>query len=159
MSEQHTESYVVGISAVTNNADEMAGKGCIPALWERFASEKIGEQIPNRVSAPGTPHTAVLYTDMESDETGDYRIVIGAFVNDPGTVPEGMTAHTIPAGQFERFTTRRGPFVEVVPEAWHKIWNNKALKARQAYTGDLELYDERSADPQNAEVDILIGIK
>ena len=79
--------YVVGISADTNNADEMAGRGKIPALWQRFYEEGIGDRIPNRVAPQGV---AVLYTDIESDENGPYRIIIGALVKDPVDVPEGM---------------------------------------------------------------------
>ncbi|MEQ9365137.1 MAG: effector binding domain-containing protein [Leptospirales bacterium] len=155
------ESYVVGISAITTNAAEMAGGdgAKIPGLWQSFLAENIAAQIPNRVSQPGTPHTAVLYTDIETDETGPYRIIIGALVKDLGAIPEGMTGRAVPAGDFEAITSRRGPLVEVTVEAWQKIWADSALKQRRSYAGDLELYDERSADPHNAELDILIGVK
>ncbi|MCR9143853.1 MAG: effector binding domain-containing protein [bacterium] len=146
---------------MTTNAEEMSGgeSARIPGLWQRFFAENIATQIPNRLSGPDAPYIAVLYTDMESDETGPYRIVIGALVNDLSQIPEGMTGHTVPAGEFERITTPRGPIVPITIETWQKIWGDAELKQRRSYTGDLELYDERSRNPEDAQLDILIGVR
>lgn len=161
MLQKLNEMYVVGISAVTNNADEMAGGDLarIPGLWQRFFAENIGAQIPNRITAENAPGIATLYTDIESDEAGPYRIIIGALVNDLSTIPDGMEGRVVPAGNFEKITTPRGPLVEVTIGTWQKIWGDAELKKRRRYSGDLEMYDERSADPANAELDILISVR
>lgn len=152
------ETYVVGISERTTNADELAGgdRARIPGLWQRFFAENVADRIPNRLVIG---QTAVLYTDYESDETGPYRIVIGAIVRDLSEIPPGMVGRTAPAGDYEKITTARGPLVEVTVATWQNIWNDAELRARRRFQGDLEIYDERSVDPANAELDILIGLK
>lgn len=156
MKTQVADTHVVGIAVETRNADEISGNGRIPALWQRFFAEGVAARIPNRLNPEGV---AVLYTDMESDETGSYRIIIGAIVRDLSQIPEGMIGRTAPAGVYQKFTSARGPLHSVVPALWHKIWQDAELKARRAFTGELELYDERASQPDNAELDILISLK
>ena len=49
----------------------------------------------------------------------------------------------------------------IVVEAWQKIWqmSDSELGGVRSYIADFEIYDERAFDPQNAVVDIYIGIK
>lgn len=65
---------IVGISARTNNAQEIAGKGIIPQQWQKFFKEGILEKIPNKAS----PTIYAVYTDYESDRNGEYTFLIGA---------------------------------------------------------------------------------
>lgn len=163
-SETHPERHVVGISAVTTNAAEMQGGDAarIPALWQRFMTEDVLAQIPNRLNSdgrPDAPRMVALYTDLASDEHGEYRIVLGALVKDLSEIPDGMVGRSVPAGVYERFTSERGPIAAVTVAAWQRVWGNSALKARRKYAGDLELYDERSANPEDAQIDLLIGVR
>jgi predicted transcriptional regulator YdeE len=101
------------------------------------------------------------YTDYASDANGDYTLVLGAQVR-PGTqAPAGMIAQAVPAGQYAVFTSERGPVAKVVVETWMRIWAYYQLPANghRAYRADFEVYDERAADPNNAQVDIYIGLK
>ncbi len=148
---------VIGIAARTNNAKEAGPDGVIPKLWARVMQEHVLDHIPNKTN----PDLYAVYTDYASDANGDYTLVIGAKVR-PGTnVPEGMTAKTVPAGQYAAFTSERGPVAKVVVETWLRIWSYYQLPANgeRAYRADFEFYDERAADPNNAQVDIYIGVE
>ncbi len=147
---------VIGIDARTRNHDEVLGKGKIPALWKRFLTENIAAKIPNQTE-PGK--IVVVYTDIETDETGPYRIIIGAPVKNLEKIPAGMTGHSIPPAQYIKFTTVRGSLKTIGIRAWQAIWADKALKKRRAYKSDLEIYDGRSRDPANAQFDIFVGVK
>ena len=148
---------VVGISARTTNAKEMSGQGVIGKQWERLMKENLLSKIPNRSDA----NTIALYTDYENDANGAYTVILGAKVSSAEDVPTGMVAVKVPAGKYTVFTSGRGPVGKVVPETWSRIWTSakSALGGARTYKTDFELYDQRSADPQNAQVDIYVGIK
>ena len=148
---------VIGIAARTNNAKESGPEGAIPKLWQRVMREHVLDHIPDTTE----PNLCAVYTHYASDANGDYTLVLGAKVRSGTKAPEGMVASAIPAGQYAVFTSDRGPVAKVVVEAWLRIWSYYQLPAndRRAYGADFELYDERAADPNNAQVDIYIGVK
>ena len=148
---------VVGISARTTNAQERSGRGVVGKMWQRFISEQLLEKIPDRADSS----ILALYTNYDSDANGAYTFVIGAKVTSAGKIPSGMIAVKVPAGKYRVLTTDRGPTVQVVPEAWARIWSlsKSQLGGERAYKTDFELYGPRAADPQNAEVQIYVGIK
>lgn len=150
------EMFIIGISEVTKNQDEMSGSGKIGGLWNRFFAEGIIEKIPNKKEPA---NILAVYTDYESDETGKYRILIGAEVKDPNTVPDGMTLRKIPKGNYTKFTSETGSIGEVAVAVWQKIWSSSELKSKRAFQSDFELYDQRSANPNAAQIDVFIGIK
>ncbi len=148
---------VIGISARTTNMDEMGPNGVIPRLWQRLMTEKLLDQIPNRIDAD----TIAVYTEYASDENGAYTFVLGARVK-PGTVaPEGMRSLHVPAAEYLVFPTDRGPVEKVVPSAWQSIW--KAFPAdgpvQRAFQADFELYGKAATDPKNSQVFLYIGAK
>jgi predicted transcriptional regulator YdeE len=148
---------VVGISTRTTNAKEMSGKGVIPKQWDRFMKERLLSKIPNKVDS----NILVVNTDYESDANGAYTYIIGARVSSADDVPPGMVAKKVPAGRYAVFTSEKGIVGKVVPETWRGIWAvpKSAPGGNRAYQADFEVYDQRAADPQNAQVDIYIGIK
>lgn len=103
---------------------------------------------------------AVLYTDFESDDRGPYTTLIGALVAEvPTELPDGLLARSTPAGQYQRFTSSRGPLAQTTMALWQQIWKDDELRTRRSFAGDLELYDERAQDPTNAQFDVLIALK
>ena len=78
-----------------------------------------------------------------------------------GTVPPaGMAVKRVPAGQYGVLTSEKGPLPKVVPEVWRKLWKlEDSGKLKRAYQTDFEIYDQRAQDPQNAQVDIYVGLK
>jgi predicted transcriptional regulator YdeE len=149
---------VIGIEARTNNAREMTPDGVIPKQWGRFFKESILEKIPNRTDAD----ILAIYTDYASDRKGDYTFILGARVSDAAVVPPGMVGKRILRARYAVLTTESGPVGKVVSEAWQEIWrleDHSGLGGRRAYRTDFEVYDQRSRDPQNSQVDIYVGIE
>lgn len=149
---------LIGISIRTNNQteiDPLAGKifGCI----QRYFHQALFEKIPHR-KKPGT--TLCVYTDYESDQTGDYTYFIGEEVDSFEGCPAEFATHTIPAQNYVKFTNGPAPMPEVVRKPWFEIWhmNEDQLGGTRLYKADFEVYDERAADHQNIVLDIFIGI-
>ncbi|HEY5174078.1 MAG TPA: GyrI-like domain-containing protein [Terriglobales bacterium] len=148
---------VVGITTRTNNANEGGPDGTIPKLWQRVMQERVLDRVSDKTD----PNLYAVYSDYASDANGDYTLVLGAKVR-PETKPTaGMISKSVPAGRYAVFTSERGPVAKVVVETWMRIWTYYELPAngQRAYRADFELYDERAADPNSAQVDIYIGVK
>jgi predicted transcriptional regulator YdeE len=155
---EEKEFSVIGIEARTNNAKEMSPDGVIPKQWGRFFKEGISEKIPNKVD----PTIFAVYTGYASDRNGDYDFVIGCKVSDVSTVPPGMVVKKVPKGRYAVVSTAKGPVEKIVPQAWQQIWSledKSQLGGLRAYKADFEVYDQRSQNPQDSQVDIYVGIK
>jgi predicted transcriptional regulator YdeE len=154
---EQTGFTVVGIAIRTSNANEMSGKGVIPQQWDRFMKEGLLGKIANKVNS----NILAVYIDYESDANGAYTFMIGARVSSATDVPLGMVAKKVPAGRYAVFISEKGFVGEVVPQTWGRIWAipKSSPGGNRTYRADFEVYDQRAADPQNAEVDIYVGIK
>lgn len=152
-----TEFIVIGISTRTSNAKEMSGEGVIGKQWERFMKEGVLGKIPNKVDS----NTLALYTDYQSDVTGEYTFTLGARVSSAEKVPPGMAAKKVPAGRYAVFTSEKGLVGQVVANTWRRIWATpkSAAGGDRAYRADFEVYDQRATDPKDAQVEIYVGIK
>ncbi|MCR8644678.1 zinc ribbon domain-containing protein [Paenibacillus sp. N1-5-1-14] len=151
------EMKVIGIATRTTNACEAGPEGAIPKLWQQFFEEQVGSRIPNQSEAPAL---LGLYTNYESDITGEYDMVIGMTVNTLESIPDGMVGQVIPAAKYVVFTSPIGPLMEIIPATWHHIWQwMQHTEEVRTYTGDFELYDARSSNPNAAQVDIYIAIQ
>ncbi len=142
--------YVVGISVRTTNKNQQAAKD-IPALWQRFMSEKIVEQIPNKSS----DEFYAVYTDYESDHTKPYTTIIGCKVSEVNNIPEGLVSKKIEAPNYKKYLAKGNLTENVVYNKWLEIWEEDI---NRAYTSDYEVYGAKSSDPTNAEVEIFIGV-
>ena len=147
----HSESAfsVIGISVRTNNS---VGGQDIGNLWAKFMGEDIFEKIPNKLSYD----VYGIYTDYESDHTGDYTAIVGCPVSSLQEIPEGMISKTIPASNYEIYTAT-GKMPESVYGKWTEIWEDTALE--RTYKTDFEVYGAKSQNPMGAEVDIFIAVK
>ncbi len=147
---------VIGIEAGTTNAKEATADGTIPKQWQKFFQEGILAKIPNRAGS----NIYALYTDYASDRNGEYSFVIGAMVKNGTAAPDGMVAKQVPGGRFAVITSEQGPLPKVVPLAWQAVWKMEDDgQLKRSYQTDFEIYDKRSQDPQNAQVDIYVGLK
>jgi predicted transcriptional regulator YdeE len=146
------EFQVIGIAARTTNAKEMTKDAAIPGQWERLAKDALLARIPNKTDSS----IVAVYTDYDSDKDGAYTFILGARVSSVAAIPEGMVARKVPAARYAVFTSERGPVTRVVYETWKRIW---AAPLRRAYRTDFELYDERAADPQNAQISVYVGVR
>lgn len=140
---------LAGMSARTTNAIEISGTGCIQGLWNSyFASDYQPAPEAARYGC---------YADYTDGINGEYTILVGHEVGSDESLPEGVDSVDLPPATYAVFTSRKGPMAEVVGEAWGAVWayNNQG---ERTFTGDFELYDERSLDPENVQVDLYIAV-
>ena len=149
--------YVAGYMIRTSNAKEMGGNGEIGKLWGRFMQQNLAAQIPNRIGQT----LMVVYSDYASDEKGEYNYLLGAPVTTVDGLPAGLSFRRIPAGQFAVFTTAQGPVAQVLQATWKQIWMStpSQLGGQRAFVADYEIYDQRSSDPNNAQVKVHVGLR
>lgn len=153
------EIKLVGLKVRTNNKAELGSlDGKIFPCVQQYFHQHVFEKIPNRKN-PGT--TLCVYTEYESDHTGDYTYYIGEAVKSFDGVPEGLETLIIPAQKYAKFTTEPAPMPNVLTDAWTSILNmsSEDLGGKRAYRADFEVYDERAADHSKIVLDIYIGIE
>jgi predicted transcriptional regulator YdeE len=149
--------YVAGWLVRTNNADEMSGgNGKIGPLWQRVMGQNLVAQIPHRIDGA----LIVVYSNYASDEKGDYDYLLGARVNSIENLPAGMTWKKVDPGTYAVILTDKGQMPGVLQAAWARIWQMTPaeLGGKRAFVTDYEIYDERSANPQSAQVEIRVGV-
>ena len=155
---EEPEFSIIGIQVRTANAKEMTGQGAIPKQWSKFYKEGIADKIPNKADSM----IYAVYTNYASDYNGEYDFIIGMKVSSALDVPTGMVLKKVPSGKFAVITSAKGPVEPVVPQAWQRVYaldNGRQLGGARAYRADFELYDQRSQNPHDAQVDLYIGLK
>ena len=155
---EQPEFSIIGIQVRTANAKEMTGQGAIPKQWSKFYTEGIADKIPNKADST----IYAVYTNYASDYNGEYDFIIGMKVSSGLDVPTGMVLRKVPSGKFAVITSAKGPVEHVVPQAWQRVYaldNGRQLGGARAYRADFELYDQRSQNPHDAQVDLYIGLK
>jgi len=155
------ELKLVGITTRTNNShsfesDPSTNK--IAATVQKYFHSGLSEKIADRKN-PGK--TFCIYTNYESDYTGDYTYFIGEEVTSFDNVGKEFETLTIPTQKYAKFTNQPGPMPAVCIDMWQNIWkmNQSDLGGDRAYIADFEVYDERSVDHNNVILDIYIGVK
>src|SRR5690606_32862276 len=119
--------------------------------WQQFETDGYSSKIPDKKG-----HAVyAVYHSYEGDHTQPYSYVIGCPVEDDAGAPEGMDSLYLPGGKFEKFVAE-GEIPQCIADTWRQIW---ASEIPRAYAADFEVYDERSKDWKNGEVDIFISVK
>lgn len=142
--------HVIGISVKTTNKDQQSAQD-IGALWGKFMQEQILDKIPNKID--NTVYS--IYTDYEGDYTQPYTTVLGCKVSSLENIPEGMVGKTFEGGSYTKFVSKGDLTQGVVFQDWLKIWNTGL---NRNYATDFEVYGERAMNPNDAEVDIFVGV-
>ncbi|MBD3907246.1 effector binding domain-containing protein [Chryseobacterium sp. Ch-15] len=145
--------YIVGISVRTTNENGQASQD-IERLWERFWNEDIKSQIPNKIN----DETYAVYTDYESDFTGNYTTIIGLPVNSLVDIPDNFVRITIETDEYQKFVSK-GKMPEAVVNTWLEIWADKELNSRRAYRADFTVHGKKYNHGNNAEVQTYLSIK
>lgn len=87
-------------------------------LWHRYYEQGYPARTPGQ-KEPGVVYG--VYSDYASDEQGAYSLLVGVEVEAGGELSAELTVKTIPAATYAVFTTRVGPMVEIIQEAWARI--------------------------------------
>jgi predicted transcriptional regulator YdeE len=155
--QQHPGFFVVGVAARTRNAHEMSGNGKIGDVWQTFLEPSLVARIPNKIGVD----PIAIYTEYESDHTGYYTYLLGVPVSSTESLPANLTVKHVPPGRYAVFTSGRGNIVQVVQEVWQRIWSMspEELGGKRAFQTDFEVYDQRTADPENAQIDVYVGLR
>lgn len=134
----------------TTNENGLSSKEC-GALWQRFETENTTARIPGKLSSD----IYAVYYDYDSDETGYFSYFIGCKVGLDTAAPVGLQELYIPR-QYYHIETAKGKMTACMTEAWKRIWNSD-IPRKFGY--DYEVYDERSRNWDNAEIDIYLSIR
>lgn len=146
------ESFkIIGIAIRTSNANQRAAND-IPKLWNTFMSKNILDNIPNKINNT----IYCLYTNYEGNHTQPYTTIIGCKVKNLDVIPEDMIGKSFNGGEYQKMSVKGNLEEGLIINQWFKIWN---MDLNRAYTVDFEIYGEKAQNPNNAEVDILVGIK
>jgi len=142
---------VIGIAVRTTNENGKSAQD-IGQLWNKFMSEGIADQIPNKIDAS----VFSIYTNYQGDHTQPYDTILGCKVESLGNIPEGMVGQSFDGGTYGKFVSKGDLTKGVVFGTWKKIWEKDLDRV---FTADFELYGERAQNPTDAEVDVLIALK
>lgn len=152
------EINLVGIKCRTSNLAEMnIATAQIGQMVGKYFSEKISDKISNK-KVPEKIYC--VYTEYESDFTGEYTFFIGQEVESFDDIASELYTIVIPSQNYTKFTTEPGVMPDVCINMWKKIWSSTPheLGGERAYIADFEVYDERAINPKNAVLDIYIGV-
>ena len=119
-------------------------------LWQKFEKENFIDRIPNKLSS----EIYTVYFDYEDDYTKPFSYFIGCKVKTDADIPNDMTSLIIPEDDYFKLIAK-GKMPDCVAKSWKEIWS---LKIDRAYKYDFEMYDERSKDWSNAEVEIYVSL-
>lgn len=146
--------HFIGIEVRTNNQNNKS-KQDIAALWGRFFAERIAEKITGKTSTD----IYTVYTDYESDYTGNYTTLLGFKVASLNDIPPGLTGRSFGPANMVYYEVK-GKLPEAVVETWKDIWKtNDGLE--RSYTFDLEVYgpDSQKGDQSKMEIYIACGVQ
>ena len=151
---------LIGTEIRTNNIFETTPTTSkIGPCVHHYMQEQLFNKITNRKN-PGT--TYCMYTDYESDQTGDYTFFIGEEIDAylAESYSEGLDKRVIPKQNYVKFTTKSGPMPFVANSAWQRIWQMTPddLGGKRSFKSDFQIHDERSANPMSTILDIYVGI-
>jgi predicted transcriptional regulator YdeE len=71
-----------------------------------------------------------------------------------------MSWRKVETGPYAMILTDKGAMPGVLQAAWARIWKMTPteLGGKRTFATDYEVYDQRSANPQDAQVEIRIGL-
>ena len=151
MKKENIKSFkLVGIKLnnKTTNLNGQSNKDC-GALWKKFEEEKIFERISDKLEN----NCYAVYYDYGGNEQDNFAYFIGCKVPMTTKTPEGLCELIVPKGSYQK-QTAKGQLPQCIAEAWQNIWKSSI---ERNFNYDFEVYDERSHNWENGEVDIYLS--
>lgn len=151
MTEKKEHFKLVGLKlkGKTTNHNGQSSEDC-GSLWQKFETDKVFDLIPGKLSS----EVYAVYFDYEKDDPGSFCYFIGCEVNIEAVTPKGLEELLIPTQKYHKITAK-GVMTGCITDAWKEIWKSDM---NRKFGFDFEVYDERSQDWSNAEVDIYVSI-
>lgn len=146
------EKKLVGLRLpfLTTNDNSQASIDC-GNLWQQFEKENCFSKIANKISN----EIFAVYHNYESDENGKYGYFIGCEVEEITDIPDGFGSLIIPGSTYIPFLAK-GVMPNCIADCWKQIWSTKLPRK---YSFDFEVYGEKVADWNNAEIDVFIAVQ
>ena len=146
------EIHLIGLSLPTKTKNEN-GQSAIDCgnLWQKFAKENYAQKIPNKLSED----VLAVYHQYDGDHNHPYSYFIGCKVEAGTHPPEGLDRLIIFKGPYQKIIAS-GKMPDCVANAWYEIWQTDIPRT---YQTDFEVYDARSKEWNNAEVDIYLSVQ
>ena len=143
---------LIGLSLKTKtiNANGQSSIDC-GNLWQDFEKGNYAETIPNKLGN----EIFGVYHQYEGDNTKPFSYFVGCKVKSNTEVPQGLESLTIPKGIYHKINAK-GKMPDCVANTWKEIWTSNIPRTHQI---DFEVYDERSRDWNDAEVDVYLSIE
>jgi predicted transcriptional regulator YdeE len=143
--------HLIGLSlkTKTTNAGGQSSIDC-GNLWKEFETGKYVDSIPDKLSE----EIYGVYHHYEGDHTKPFSYFVGCRVKQGTPAPQGLETVTIPGGIYHKITAK-GKMPDCVINAWKEIWITDIARTYQI---DFEVYDERTRDWNDAEVDVYLSI-
>jgi predicted transcriptional regulator YdeE len=129
----------------TTNENGQSSLDC-GAHWQQFEENRIAERIPYSETL------FAVYFDYQ--ENGYFSYFIGCKVALDAPMPQDLDELIVPQQSYYK-EVAKGQMTACMKEAWNRINQNRLDRA---YGYDFEVYDHRSQDWSNAEVDIYVSI-
>ena len=150
--EKIQDIFLIGLplATKTTNTNGQSSIDC-KHLWHQFEDGKYINSIPNKLS----DEIYGVYYHYEGDSSKPFSYFVGCRVEHNTQPPQGLIALTIPDGTYEKISAK-GNMPDCVIKAWKDIW---AADFARTFQVDFEVYDERSRDWTNAEVDVYVSVK
>ncbi|KAA9333838.1 AraC family transcriptional regulator [Adhaeribacter soli] len=150
MTERKDEFKLVGLklNGKTTNQNKQSSKDC-GDLWHKFETDKIFDLITEKLS----DEIYAIYFDYEKGETAPFSYFIGCKVGKHSETPKELAELMIPAQEYIKFTAK-GAMTGCITDTWKEIRNSDI---KRSFGFDFEVYDERSKDWSDGEVDIYIS--
>jgi len=152
MQKVNIESFkVIGIGITTTNANGQSGQD-IGQLWGRFMAEGIADRIPKKLDK----NIFSIYTNYQGDHTMPYDTIIGCKVDSLENIPEGMVGEAFDGGTYTKVVAKGDLTKGLVYETWKDIFE---MNLNREFKADFELYGEKAQNPENAEVEVFVGVR
>ena len=133
----------------TTNAKGQSGKDC-ERLWQQFEEKNYRETIAGKI----TDAVYAVYYNYEGDYEHPFSYFIGCKVKAGMPVPDGLTELIIPGGNYQLIEAR-GKMPGCIADAWQQVLQSGI---NRAYGFDIELYDQRSKNWNDATVDLFVSV-
>jgi len=142
---------IIGISIRTTNENGKASID-IAELWQKFMSENIVSEIPNKIGND----IYSLYTEYESDHTKPYTTILGCKVENLDNIPNGMVGRTFKGGNYVKTSAKGNLMQGLIVNHWAKIFE---MDLERIYSADFEIFGEKAQNPADAEVDFYVSVE
>ena len=133
----------------TTNENNQSSTDC-GNLWQKFEKEEVFDAIPQKVSNT----IYAVYFDYDKNDPNEFSYFIGCKVDDHFQSNGELDTLWLPEQVYDKLTAK-GRMTDCLVDTWKKIWMSD-IKRQYGY--DFEVYDDRSRDWNDAEVDIFISV-